>query len=121
MAQGLRSRREKDGAINLYSVERRFVLDAEGEPIDAIERGDVAHQLIEEPMLLANRRAESWLAEREQAAVAFMHGEPNEEKLEQFVEQLAIYGIDGTDPFDRQGLQQILAKLRNEPESLGKY
>ena len=82
-----------------------------------IERGDVAHQLIEEFMLLANRSIASWLAEREQAAVYRVHGEPNEEKLEQFVEQLAIYGIDGIDPFDRQGLQQILGKLRNEPEA----
>ena len=117
-AQGLRAQRVKDGAINLYSVERRFVLDAEGDPIDVqIERGDVAHQLIEEFMLLANRSIAHWLADREQEAVYRVHGEPNEDKLEQFVEQLAIYGIDGIDPFDRAGLQIILDKLRQEPEA----
>ena len=65
IAQQLRTARVKAGALNLYSVERRFVLDVEGNPIEVVgETTDASHQLIEECMLLANRAVAAWLDQR---------------------------------------------------------
>ena len=52
-------------APTLHSVEPSFDLDAEGVPQGIrLESGDVAHELIEECMLLANRAIGHWLAEQ---------------------------------------------------------
>ncbi|MHC5068349.1 MAG: ribonuclease R family protein, partial [Planctomycetota bacterium] len=116
LAQDLREQRERAGALNLFSVEQRFRLDAEGEPIEVEqESGDVAHQLIEEFMLLANRCVAQWLAERESACVYRMHGEPDEERLAQFQTILESYGINDAPVFDRGGLRTVLARLADEP------
>ena len=55
-AKKLRSKRFKDGALNIISEELRFVLSEKGEPTGTIVKtSKEAHQLIEEFMLLANR------------------------------------------------------------------
>ena len=64
LAQGLRSDRERGGALNLFSVGAKFALDVDGNPIEVEQdSGDVSHQLIEEFMLLANRCVAQWLAQ----------------------------------------------------------
>lgn len=117
IAQLLRRKRTKNGSLNLFSVERNFVLDVEGNPIEVKqETSDIAHQLIEEFMLLANRAVASWLHERKSPAVYRVHGEPDEERFGQFLQTVSYYGIDtagGTS--GRKGLQQILNKIEKEP------
>ncbi|MFW5750226.1 MAG: ribonuclease R family protein [Planctomycetota bacterium] len=118
LAQRLRAQRERDGALNLYSVEHGFTLDPEGAPIEVTrEAGDVAHQLIEEFMLLANRCVARWLHDRGRCAIYRVHGEPDEEKLEFFSASLASYGIKDVDVFSRFGLQAALRRLAEEPEA----
>lgn len=116
LAQDLRQQRIKHGAINLFSVERSFVLDPDGHPV-SIEQssGDVAHELIEECMLLANRCISQWLAEQGSNQVFRVHGEPDEDRLEFLTRVLGLYGITGIDVFDRFGLQQVLDRLAQEP------
>lgn len=118
VAQMLRKNRERAGALNLYSVEHNFQLDAEGKPISVTgDTGDVAHQLIEEFMLLANRAVGDWLAERGYETVWRIHEEPDEERLGLFATTLDQYGITDAQVFERMGLQAALRRLADEPET----
>ncbi|NRA37200.1 MAG: ribonuclease R, partial [Planctomycetes bacterium] len=117
LAQKLRTNRNKNGSLNIFSVERGFVLDVEGNPIDVKQSsGDVAHQLIEEFMLLANCSVAEWLVERKSPAVFRVHGSPDEERFEQFLNIVEAYGIPTDGAADnRHALQGILNKLEKEP------
>lgn len=118
LAQQLRGDRVKAGAINLYSVERRFVLDETGVPVSiSVESGDVAHQLIEELMLLANRTVADWLVERGSDAVFRVHAEPDPEKLTFFGTLLEQYGIAQYTLTSREGIQQVLRRIDQEPDA----
>jgi len=116
LTRRLRKQRVRKGALNLFSVEKKFELDVDGEPV-AIgeEQADEAHHLIEELMLLANRAVAGWLAERDEPCVFRVHGEPDEDRLEFLAEALEGYGIGGFDVTGRAGLQQILRRLEKEP------
>ena len=115
VAQGLRSNREKAGALNLYSEESAFSLDVDGNPIEVTqERGDIAHQLIEEFMLLANRAIAQWLGERQSPCVYRVHGEPDEKKTEFLHRVLDAYGLQDYNATDRFQLQRLLTRLGKE-------
>jgi ribonuclease R len=98
IAQQYRSERFQKGAINFSSQEVRFKLDATGKPIGiVIKESKEAHQLIEEFMLLANRRVAEYVGKIKvnKAAVPFpyrIHDTPSEEKLMPFVEFAKRFG-----------------------------
>lgn len=116
LAQLLRRNREQNGALNLYGSEANFTLDVEGNPIEVQqETSDIAHQLIEEFMLLANREVAKWLEERVPAVVCRVHGEPDESRLLFFAEILTGYGLPPMAVADRPSLQRVLKRLEDEP------
>ena len=118
IAQALRRGREKAGALNLYSVEHRFTLDAEGQPVQVDQEStDISHQLIEECMLLANRAVAEWLEDKGLPCVYRLHAPPDPEKLALFAQVIDAYGIDPTGYQDRFGLQRLLRRLEQEPRS----
>ncbi len=102
LATILRNERYEDGAINFESQEVKFKLDENAKPIGVyIKEDKEANWLIEEFMLLANRR----VAERVGAPASItsstrspktfvyrVHDEPNPEKLNTFVEFVAKLG-----------------------------
>ena len=103
LATILRNERYKDGAINFESQEVKFKLDENAKPIGVyIKEDKEANWLIEEFMLLANRRvAERIGANRSsdgakksspKTFVYRVHDEPNPEKLNTFVEFVAKLG-----------------------------
>ncbi len=62
IAKTLRGKRLKNGALSIESEEMRFVLDEEGIPVDiVIKTSKDAHKLIEEFMLLANRKVAEFI------------------------------------------------------------
>ncbi|TVR42583.1 MAG: VacB/RNase II family 3'-5' exoribonuclease [Planctomycetota bacterium] len=116
LAQLLRRNREAKGALNLYGQEAAFTLDVEGNPIEVVqETSDVAHQLIEEFMLLANREVAAWLSDRVPAVVYRVHGEPDESRLAFFQELVTGYGLPPMAVTDRPSLQRVLKRLEKEP------
>ena len=116
LAQRLRRDREKKGALNLFSVEHRFRLDINGEPVEVVqESGDISHQLIEECMLLANRGVATWLTEQGLPCVFRIHEQPDEDRIAQFARFLEVYGIDSSAVKNRFGLQRLLERLKQEP------
>lgn len=98
LASKLRAERFKKGSINFRSREVKFKMDEKGRPIEAfIKEQNDSHRLIEDFMLLANRKvAEKIGLKKSQAApktfVYRIHDVPNPEKLNQFSEFLKKLG-----------------------------
>lgn len=92
LAQTLRKERFKHGAIAFERDEVRFRLDEKGRPLGVYTKVQKeANQLIEEFMLLANRRVAEFCAHRisngrkvPRPMVFRVHDEPSEDKLERF-------------------------------------
>jgi len=90
LASILGDRRYKKGAINFKSTEVRFELDDEGKPLSAyIKEQKEANKLIEEFMLLANRKVAERVGRKRgksdpKTFIYRIHDEPNPDKLQQF-------------------------------------
>jgi ribonuclease R len=88
IARTLRKKRLKAGALDIRSTEVKFKLDEQGKPIGVFKKvSKEAHQLIEEFMLIANRRVAAFMGkpkegERKQPFVYRVHDSPDPEKLQ---------------------------------------
>jgi ribonuclease R len=84
IAKKMRTDRMKAGAISFDKVEVKFLLDQENDPMGVyFKEAKDANKLIEEFMLLANRKVAEFIGKRdpEPVFVYRVHDEPNEEKL----------------------------------------
>ncbi len=92
IASALRMKRFKNGAINFQTVEVKFKLDDEGHPVSVyIKEQKESNQLIEDFMLLANRRVAEFIGktrgrQKPRPFVYRVHDTPNPEKLATFVQ-----------------------------------
>jgi ribonuclease R len=118
--QVLKKAREKRGAIEFGSSEVRFVLDAQGEVIQAgmLERND-AHMLIEECMIAANVEAGNFILAHEAAAPFRIHDRPPEAKYADLLEYLSEFGLKlppyaAVTPKD---FTRLLQKIRARPDA----
>ena len=122
LATILREERYKDGAINFETQEVKFQLDENAKPIGVyIKESKEANWLIEEFMLLANKKVAEHVGkgnkargkgEKPSAAKTFVyrvHDEPNPEKLNTFVEFVAKLGFK-----IKVGSRQALAHSYND-------
>ena len=100
LAQTMRQRRFKNGAISFERAEFKFILDEKGKPLGVYTKEQKeANQLVEEFMLLANRRVAEYCSQREvngkkvaRSMVYRVHDEPNEEKLTRFRDFVLRFG-----------------------------
>ena len=125
VAKTLRKKRLECGALNIESEEVRFELNAEGEPIGLLLKvSKCANKLIEEFMLLANRRVALFIGgfqddQYESPCVFRVHGEPNPEKiadLEIFLKQFG-YIIERREKRPlASALNDILEKAKDKEE-----
>ncbi len=101
LAQGLRTQRFKNGAIAFAREEMKFRLDEKGKPIGVyFKEQQEANQMIEEFMLLANRRVAEFCGHRmtdkgrrvARTMVYRVHDTPNEEKLDRFRQFILRFG-----------------------------
>ncbi len=84
MAKKMRSVRMRQGAISFDKVEVKFQLDEENDPVGVyFKTAKDANKLIEEFMLLANRKVAEFIGKQEQKKTFIYrcHDEPDEEKL----------------------------------------
>ncbi len=83
----LRQKRMSNGAISFDKVEVKFRLNQEAEPVGVyFKQSKDANHLIEEFMLLANRKVAEFIGKQKKTFVYRIHDEPNEDKL---------YGLQG--------------------------
>lgn len=124
LAKKLKRERFARGAINFETTEVRFRLDSLGNPLEVIPkiRKD-AHKLIEEFMLLANKRVAEFVynykKRREKNTFVYRtHDYPDVEKVNQFREFAQRFGhkLDISEEAISYSLNQLMDKLEGRPE-----
>jgi ribonuclease R len=108
LAYKLRDRKFKNGAISFEGTEVKFKLDEHGKPIGVYvkERKD-AHKLIEDFMLLANRKVAEFIAKKGKGKQKYTfvyrsHDSPNLENLNNFATFAARFGYKINMKTDRE-------------------
>ncbi|PJJ10164.1 RNAse R [Flavobacterium sp. 1] len=93
LAKIFRRNRMNEGAISFDKVEVKFNLDAEGEPEGVYFKvSKDANHLIEEFMLLANRKVAEYIGKQKKTFIYRIHDEPNEDKLIAMQNLIAKFG-----------------------------
>lgn len=83
LAKILRNQRMKSGAISFERLETKFKIDEEGNPISIyFKESKDAHKLIEEFMLLANRKVAEYIGKQSLTFVYRIHDSPDPDKLD---------------------------------------
>ncbi len=123
IANSMRSKRLKNGALNIESEEVRFEINEKGDPIKVnLKKSLNAHKLIEEFMLLANKRVANFLKPVENSmaqSIYRVHESPDEQKIEQLKVYLDKFGIELKYNNTKQlplKLNQILNDLKGKNE-----
>ena len=116
LAQRLRKRRFKGGALDLDFPESKIRLDAQGR-IAAIERveNDLSHQLVEEFMLLANEAVATRLMALRTPAVYRVHEAPSPRRLHEYREDVLSHHIPCGNLGHRPEIQKLLNRLNPLP------
>ncbi len=120
LAKILRRNRMNNGAISFDKVEVKFNLDANGEPEGVYFKvSKDANHLIEEFMLLANRKVAEYIGKQKKTFIYRIHDEPNEDKL--FAMQALIskfgYKINLREKKDiSKSLNQLMADVNGKKE-----
>jgi ribonuclease R len=125
MAYHLRDRKFKHGAISFESTEVKFELDDTGKPIGVYvkERKD-AHKLIEDYMLLANRKVAEYIAKKGKGKQKYTfvyraHDSPKPESLKNFAEFALKFGHKISTKSDRdtaRSLNKLMADVEGTKE-----
>lgn len=113
LAKILRKRRMAEGAISFDKVEVKFNLDENGEPQGVYFKvAKDANHLIEEFMLLANRKVAEYIGKQKKTFIYRIHDEPNEDKL--FAMQAVIAKFGHKIDFKQGSISQALNKLMED-------
>lgn len=123
IAKHLRAKRFKNGAINFETIEVKFRLDDAASPVDVFvkERKD-AHLLIEDFMLLANRKVAEFVGNRKGKAIPFVyrvHDLPDDEKLRNFSEFAQLFGYKlnfSTPKHTAHSFNRMMEQVKGKPE-----
>ena len=120
LAKILRRKRMADGAISFDKVEVKFNLDENGEPEGVYFKvSKDANHLIEEFMLLANRKVAEFIGKQKKTFIYRIHDEPNEEKLIAMQTVISKFGykIDFRNKGDiSKSLNQLMADVNGKKE-----
>ncbi len=120
LAKILRRKRMANGAISFDKVEVKFNLNEESEPVGVYFKiSKDANHLIEEFMLLANRKVAEFIGKQKKTFIYRIHDEPNEDKL--FAMQALIskfgYKIDLRNKQDiSKSLNQLMEDVNGKKE-----
>ena len=115
LARQLRKRRFAAGAFAFEKTEVKFDLDKEGKPLGITFREmGTANQLIEEFMLLANKRVAEYVGRilRGKTFVYRIHDKPDPEKISNFSHFITRFGYKLVED-DRTSLPKAMNKLLN--------
>jgi len=120
LAKILRRKRMADGAISFDKVEVKFNLNQEGEPEGVYFKvSKDANHLIEEFMLLANRKVAEFIGKQKKTFIYRIHDEPNEDKLIAMQTVISKFGykIDFRNKGDiSKSLNQLMADVNGKKE-----
>ncbi|HAN18861.1 MAG: ribonuclease R [Bacteroidetes bacterium GWC2_33_15] len=115
LAQKIRKRRFKDGAISFERVEVKFNIDETGKPLGVFFKvNKESNQLIEEFMLLANKHVAAFIGdvkkgEHAKTFVYRVHDKPNPDKLQIFSKFIQRFGYS----INTTGHKNITTSINN--------
>lgn len=116
LAELLTKRRFEEGSIDFDLPEPQIIIDLEGRVEDIVRsERNVAHRLIEEFMLAANRAVAEEFSKRNLPFIYRVHEEPDEESVSDFKDFAASFGIRFT-PDGPKSFQQVLSRFEGRPE-----
>lgn len=93
LARKMRNARMRDGAISFDKVEVKFDLDEEANPVGVFfKTSKDANKMIEEFMLLANRKVSEFIGKQKKTFIYRVHDEPDEAKLAQLQTVVSRFG-----------------------------
>ena len=112
LAQKIRRRRFKAGALELDFPETKIRLDDRGR-VKKIERStsDASHQLIEEFMLLANEAVAMRLTKLRRPAIHRIHEKPDPVRLGEFREEVLSHGVHCGNLAKPREVQKLMKRL----------
>ncbi len=91
----LRRFKAKRGAIDFDTDEAKIICDKDGKPIEITRRyRGVGEKIIEDFMIAANETVATHLQNMKVPSLYRVHGEPSEERLIKFLQDMKILGID---------------------------
>jgi ribonuclease R len=121
IAKTLRKKRLNNGALNIESEEMRFLLDDKGMPIEVlIKTSKDAHKLVEEFMLLANRKVAEFIVKPKKGRdpipfITRCHDKPDLSKINLFSVFIDKFGykLDFTNPEEiSKSINKLLGDIR---------
>ena len=114
LAKILRKKRMQAGAISFDKVEVKFNLNADSEPVGVFFKvSKDANHLIEEFMLLANRKVAEFIGKQKKTFVYRIHDEPNEDKLFNLQALISKFGYK-LDLRDSKNISKSLNQLMQD-------
>ncbi|MFI5220165.1 MAG: ribonuclease R [Bacteroidia bacterium] len=120
LAKKLRAERFKKGAISFEKVEVKFRLDEKGNPLGVfIKESKDSNKLIEEFMLLANRKVAERVGKSNRTFVYRVHDAPSEEKAKDFAQFAGQFGYKlniGSEKEIAHSLNQLMTDIKGKPE-----
>lgn len=120
LAHKLRANQVKKGYLDFDLDEPKIIQNDEGVAVDVIkvDRGD-GEKLIEAFMIIANESVASYIENMDLPFIYRVHGEPDEEKINDFVKLTQILGYKLETRFHDvtpKTMQKLLNELRDKPE-----
>ena len=120
LAKILRKNKIDRGYIDFEIDESKIIVDEKGKAIDVKlrERG-IGEKLIEDFMIAANEAVATYINNMELPFVYRIHGEPSEEKINNFIKFVSILGykIEGNKKeITPKNMQRMLEQLKNKEE-----
>ncbi|MGD1032205.1 MAG: RNB domain-containing ribonuclease [Opitutaceae bacterium] len=118
IAGRLRHERMAHGSLDLDMPETKIFVDERGfaDRLERIEQ-DESHQLIEEFMLAANEAVARLTRTQHLPSLYRVHDDPDEEKLEEFRQFAATFGIQAGDLTRREEVTKLLGAIAKHPQS----
>lgn len=122
LSQILRDNKKRRGFIDFEIDESKIVVNDKGEAVDVVlrDRG-IGEKIIEDFMIVANETVAATIYFMELPFVYRVHGKPNEEKVNQFLDFIKVLGykIDVKKKnYDSKTMQEILKNLKDKKEFL---
>lgn len=120
LAKKLREKRFKSGAIAFDKVEVKFNLDEKSKPLGIFFKiSKDANKLIEEFMLLANKRVAEFVGKKLGKTFVYrIHDKPNEEKLHNFAQFVKKFGYEmnlGGGKNVSKAINNLLKEIKGKP------
>ncbi len=117
LAEKLSEGRKEAGSIDFDLPEPQIIIDIEGNVEDIVRsERNVAHRLIEEFMLAANRAVAEEFSSKDIPFLYRIHEEPDEESIRDFVEFIAGFGLHFKSGGGPKAFQKILKSVEGKPE-----